>query len=96
MSTPEELVASLEQFLNETRADVIALDTILKVIITRSLPPGEEKQFLDEVEQQCLHSIECYEARQQLQVRPRIENFLSALRQWQKDQTRIVSVETKQ
>jgi hypothetical protein len=91
MTTPEKFVAKLEQFINETRSDVLALDVVLKVLITRLLPPEKENQFLSEVEQQCLHTIQSYEVQQQEQIKTRMHAFFHSLQDWyRKEKTTVV------
>lgn len=90
MTTPEEFVARLEQFINETRSDVLTLDIVLKVLITRLLPPENENQFLTEVEQQCLHTIQFYEVQQQEQIKTRMQAFFLILQEWYKKEKTTV------
>ena len=85
-----KLQNEIEQFLNEQRSDMLTLDIILKVLITRLLPPESEKQFLYEVEQQCLHSIQVYEERQQEQIKTRMQSFFLALQEWYKKEKTMV------
>jgi hypothetical protein len=83
----EELIKQMELHTNQIHCEVLAIETVLKVLITRLLPPGADHQFLAEVEQQCLHSIQGFENRQQQLIQPQIEGIFSELRQWAQGQT---------
>ena len=83
MKTPENFVNDIEKFLNEQREDMLVLDTVLKVVITRLISPGSDCQLINEIEQQSLNSIKSYGYSQNQQLQPRIELFFSALRRLQ-------------
>lgn len=73
------ILDQIEVFLNESRADILAFDAILKSVILRMLPPNAT-EFFDAQEQQVLASFSLYEPRQRAQIEPRVVSFFAALR----------------
>ena len=84
----DDFQRQIEQFLNEQRADMLVLDTVLKTLITRLLPDSNQLQFLAELEQQSLQTALAYGPEGQTILAPRVETFFQVLREWlQKAQT---------
>ena len=80
--SPPDILQQMEVFLNEQRADIIALHTILQTVIIRLLPETDVNEFFDEHEQQALHSLLVYEPRQRALIELRVLSFFEDLRKW--------------
>jgi hypothetical protein len=80
----KKVIQDLERFLNEHRADVLALDAIVKGLITRLAKEGEMEQLLDAFEQQSLQTVSLCDPRHQAMVKPKVHEFFESLRQWHK------------
>jgi len=80
--SPPDILQQMDVFLNEQRADIIALHTILQTVIIRFLPETDVNEFFDEHEQQALNSLLAYEPRQRALIEIRVLSFFEDLRKW--------------